>query len=52
MFECVHHIAYIVSDMDDSVRIFHDIFELELVDRRVIEASAAWRWQYFDVDRQ
>ena len=36
MFEYIHHIAYVVSDMDDAVRIFRDTFELELSDRRVI----------------
>lgn len=41
MFEYVHHIAYVVSDMDEAVHIFHDIFELELSDRRVIEGETS-----------
>jgi len=39
MFEYIHHIAYVVSDMDDAVRIFRDTFELELTERRVIGAE-------------
>lgn len=39
MFEYVHHVAYVVSDMDEAVRIFGDTFELELSDRRVIEGE-------------
>jgi methylmalonyl-CoA/ethylmalonyl-CoA epimerase len=39
MFEYIHHIAYVVSDMDDAVRVFRDTFELELSDRRVIEGE-------------
>ena len=39
MFECVHHIAYVVNDIDEVVRIFRDTFELELCDRRVIEGE-------------
>ena len=39
MLEYVHHIAYVVSDMDDAVRIFRDTFELELSDRRVMEGE-------------
>jgi catechol 2,3-dioxygenase-like lactoylglutathione lyase family enzyme len=34
MFEYIHHVAYVVGDMDDAVRIFRDTFELELTDRR------------------
>ncbi|MEW6178632.1 MAG: VOC family protein [Chloroflexota bacterium] len=39
MFNHIHHVAYVVRDMDDAVRIFRDIFELELSDRRVIEGE-------------
>jgi catechol 2,3-dioxygenase-like lactoylglutathione lyase family enzyme len=39
MFEYIHHIAYVVSDMDDAVRFFGNTFELELTDRRVIEGG-------------
>jgi len=39
MFEYIHHIAYVVSDMDDAVRVFRDTFELELTDRRVMEGE-------------
>ena len=41
MFEYIHHIAYVVSDMDDAVRLFRDTFELELSDRRVIEGETS-----------
>jgi len=41
MFEYIHHVAYIVSDMDDAVRIFRDTFELELTERRVIEGETS-----------
>jgi methylmalonyl-CoA/ethylmalonyl-CoA epimerase len=37
MFEYIHHVAYVVSDMDAAVHLFRDTFELELSERRVIE---------------
>ena len=39
MFEYIHHIAYVVSDMDDAVRTFRDTFGLELTERRVMEGE-------------
>ncbi len=39
MFEYIHHIAYVVGDIDDALRVFRDTFELELKDRRVIEGE-------------
>jgi catechol 2,3-dioxygenase-like lactoylglutathione lyase family enzyme len=39
MLEYVHHVAYVVSDMDDAVRIFRDTFELEMKDRMVMEGE-------------
>ena len=27
MFEYIHHVAYVVSDMDDAVRVFRDTLE-------------------------
>ena len=39
MFEYVHHVAYVVSDMDEAVHVFRDTFELPLSDRRVIEGE-------------
>jgi catechol 2,3-dioxygenase-like lactoylglutathione lyase family enzyme len=47
MFEYVHHIAYVVSDMDDAVRVLHDTFELELSDRRVIEGKTSFEMAAF-----
>lgn len=41
MFDYIHHIAYVVSDMDDALRIFRDTFELELSDRRLIEGETS-----------
>ena len=41
MFDYIHHVAYVVSDMDDAVRVFRDTFELELSDRRVIEGETS-----------
>ena len=41
MFEYIHHVAYIVRDMDDAVRVFRDTFELELTDRRLMEGEAS-----------
>jgi methylmalonyl-CoA/ethylmalonyl-CoA epimerase len=35
MFEYIHHVAYVVSDIDDAVRLFRDTFGMELSDRRV-----------------
>jgi methylmalonyl-CoA/ethylmalonyl-CoA epimerase len=39
MFKFIHHVAYVVNDMEDALRIFRDIFELELSDRRVMEGN-------------
>lgn len=39
MFEYIHHVAYVVNNMDDAVQIFRDTFELELIDRRMIEGE-------------
>lgn len=39
MFEYVHHVAYVVSDMDEAIRIFRDTFKLELSDRRVMQGD-------------
>ncbi len=41
MIEYVHHITYVVSDMDDAVRVFRDTFELELSQRRVLEGETS-----------
>ena len=41
MFEYIHHVAYVVDDMDDAVRIFSDTFELEMNYRRVIEGETS-----------
>jgi catechol 2,3-dioxygenase-like lactoylglutathione lyase family enzyme len=41
MFEYIHHVAYVVRDMDDALRVFRDTFELELSDRRVIEGETS-----------
>ena len=39
MFEYIHHIAYVVSDMEDAVRTFSERLKLELSERRVIEGE-------------
>jgi methylmalonyl-CoA/ethylmalonyl-CoA epimerase len=41
MFDYVHHIAYVVDDIDDALRVFRDIFELEMTERRVIEGETS-----------
>jgi methylmalonyl-CoA epimerase len=41
MFEYVHHIAYVVSDIEDALRIFRDTFGLEISERRVIEGETS-----------
>jgi methylmalonyl-CoA/ethylmalonyl-CoA epimerase len=41
MFEYIHHVAYVVNDMDDALRIFRDIFELQICDHRVIEGETS-----------
>lgn len=41
MLDYVHHVAYVVSDMDDALRIFGDTLELELSDRRLIEGETS-----------
>jgi methylmalonyl-CoA/ethylmalonyl-CoA epimerase len=39
MFDYIHHVAYVVSDMEEAISIFHDTFELELSDRKLIEGD-------------
>jgi methylmalonyl-CoA/ethylmalonyl-CoA epimerase len=41
MIEYVHHIAYVVSDMDDAIRVFRDLLELELINRKTIEGETS-----------
>lgn len=41
MFAYIHHVAYVVGDMDEAVRLFRDTFELELSDRRMIEGQTS-----------
>jgi len=39
MIEYVHHIAYVVGDMDDAICTFGQKLNLELTDRRVVEGD-------------
>lgn len=41
MLDGIHHVAYVVSDMEDAIRIFRDVFELTLIDRRVLEGQSS-----------
>lgn len=41
MLEGVHHIAYVVNDMEDAIRIFRDVFGLPLSGRRVLEGQSS-----------
>ena len=41
MFEYVHHLAYVVADMEDALRVFGQTFELELSERRVIAGETS-----------
>ena len=43
MLEFVHHVAYAVDDMDRAVAIFRDMFELELLDRRMSTGTSRRR---------
>ena len=47
MFEYIHHIAYVVIDMNHAVRVFRDTFELELTDRRVVEGERSFEMATF-----
>ena len=47
MFEYIHHIAYVVSDMDEAVRLFRESFELELSDRCVIKGERSYEMATF-----
>ena len=47
VFEYVHHVAYVVSDMDHAVGVFRDTFELELTDRRVVEGERSFEMATF-----
>jgi methylmalonyl-CoA/ethylmalonyl-CoA epimerase len=39
MFEYIHHVAYVVSDMEEAIHLFRETFELELSDRRILEGK-------------
>ncbi|MHC4597659.1 MAG: VOC family protein [Planctomycetota bacterium] len=47
MFECIHHVAYAVDDMDHAVRVFGEIFELEPTGRRVVEGERSFEMATF-----
>ena len=47
MFEYIHHVAYAVEDIDAAIGIFRDIFELEFVDRRVVEGDQSFEMATF-----
>ena len=47
MFEHVHHVAYAVDDMDHAIGIFRDTFELELIDRRVVDGESSFEMATF-----
>jgi methylmalonyl-CoA/ethylmalonyl-CoA epimerase len=47
MFEFVHHVAYAVDDMDGAIEIFRDVFELELLDRRVAAGTPSFEMATF-----
>lgn len=36
MLEYVHHVAYVVNDMDDAVQVLGELFELQMCERHVI----------------
>ncbi|MHC4778451.1 MAG: VOC family protein [Planctomycetota bacterium] len=47
MFEYVHHVGYAVEDMDHAVRVFGETFELEPIERRVIEGEKSFEMATF-----
>ena len=47
MFEHVHHVAYAVEDMDEGIAVFEKTFELELLDRRVVEGELSFEMATF-----
>jgi len=47
MFEYIHHVAYAVEDIDAAIGIFRDLFELEFVDRRVVEGDQSFEMATF-----
>ena len=47
MLEFVHHVAYAVDDMDRAVAIFRDMFELELLDRRMSTGTPSFEMATF-----
>ena len=47
MFEYIHHVAYVVSDMDEAMLLFRDTFELELTQHKVIEGDTSFEMAGF-----
>ena len=47
MFEYVHHVAYVVDDMDSAIAIFRDTFELELTERRTVDGVPSFEMAVF-----
>lgn len=47
ILEYVHHVAYVVDDLDDAIRVFRDIFELEMIDRHTCEGERSFEMATF-----
>jgi methylmalonyl-CoA/ethylmalonyl-CoA epimerase len=51
MFEYVHHVAYAVEDMEHAIGVFRDVFELEFVERRLVEGPNTFEMATFRCGR-
>ena len=47
ILEYVHHVAYVVDDLDDAIRVFRDVFELEMIDRHTCEGERSFEMAAF-----
>lgn len=47
MLEFVHHVAYVVQDMEDGIRVFRDLFGLELFERKTVQGKHSFEMASF-----
>ncbi len=47
ILEYIHHVAYVVADMDHAIRVLGEVFELEMIDRRICEGERSFEMATF-----
>jgi methylmalonyl-CoA/ethylmalonyl-CoA epimerase len=47
ILEYIHHVAYVVDDLDHAIRVFRDLFELEMIGRQICEGERRFEMATF-----